>query len=75
MFIKLQEHIIAVRSIQAIYPRTDTVGKGKPEDERAWYIVVECTTGREFTIPYDSRANRDKILKYVWMVLSEAKGE
>lgn len=72
MFIKLKEHIIALDSIQAMYPKTDTVGRGRIEDERAWYIIVDCHN-HSYSIAYESREERDRILRLTWIAISNKR--
>lgn len=70
MFIRIQDKIFAKSAIEAITLETTTVGRGRPEDERAWYINVECKETHH-RIEYPSRDARSKALDEIWAELQK----
>ena len=70
MFIRVQDNIFAKSAIEAITTETAAVGRGRPEDERAWFILIECREARH-RIEYPSRDARAKALDEIWEELQK----
>ena len=70
MFIKIQNTILSKQSIVTIKPITSSIGRGRPEDERAWYIeVIQYENTERFE--FNSRAERDAEIERLWHKLTQ----
>lgn len=70
MFIRIQNTIISKQSIITIKPITSSVGRGRPEDEREWYIDI-IQYDHEERFQFNSRAERDKEIERLWDKLTK----
>ena len=70
MFIRIQNTIISKQSIITIKPITSSVGKGRPEDEREWYVnVIQYDNEERFQ--FTSRKERDAEIERLWNILTQ----
>ena len=70
MFIRIQNTIISKQSIITIKPITSSVGKGRLEDEREWYVnVIQYDNEERFQ--FNSRKERDAEIERLWRILTQ----
>lgn len=69
-FIRVQNTVLAVDAIIGIEQEVGTVGKGRPEDERSWALLVK-TAVDDFRFRYNSRKEMETDFEGLWNYLAD----